>query len=145
MDSMSTVKGFQMRMLFILFFVLWHQFAYAEGQLFTDWLKTGPAKQPRYFLKNSRVSLCGFLDEVSAFKVDNQLEKLQIKSCLMASDSLDDAAAPEYEIVDLKGENLLIRNYIEKGEAKKIPNPIYTVPSRQSLLYGQCAFPKERS
>lgn len=127
---------------FLLFFILLPLFAYAEGQLFTDWLKTGPAKQPRYFLKNSRVSLCGLLDEVTAFKVDKPEEKIQIKSCLMASDSLDDGLATAFEVVDLKGENLLIRDYIAKHEPKPLTNPIYAVSAKSVATLWAMRFPE---
>lgn len=127
---------------FFLLFFLYSAFALADGQLFTDWLKTGPTKQPRYFLKNSKLSLCGILDAVTALKIENPNEKIQIESCLMASDSLDGEPPTAYEIMDMKGEKFLIRKYINKEDKIKPANPIYEIPAKAVATLWAVRYPE---
>jgi hypothetical protein len=78
-----------------------------KAQLISDWIKTGPLKQPRYYLKNSHVILCGVLDDVEAFEEANKDQSINIESCLQAKDSMDGKEPKTYKIIGIKNGKLL--------------------------------------
>ncbi len=140
-----------MNKIFLLFLIVYSFNAFAVGQLITDWLKAGTEKQPRYFLKNYPMQICGSLEKVNATLVKNHPLNFNIKlaetyseeftSCLEAEDSIDGSAKTRYEILEKNGNDFYIKRVKVEGEPAGF-FPVLKIPANSISTFWAMRYPQ---
>lgn len=131
----------------ILLFFLFLVSSRVYAQMSSDWLKAGSEKQPRYFLKNYPMILCGSLESIKATIVKGhplnskfpEIYEIEIPSCLDAQDSLDGEPKPKYEIFEKVGSLFYIR---EMAKEDKMSVPVLSVPANLIATHWAMRYPQ---
>lgn len=128
--------------LFLVIFISHHSLA--EEVSSQVWFKTRPENQPRYYLKGSKISLCGLFGVVKAHTEEKNKEPLLIQACLIAKGSLDSPPQQLYEIIDLIGDKLYFRKVVDEdlSDQKPIVNSVYSASPRYLASLWGIRFPE---